>query len=101
MSSSPVAANYSLLTLYVIDYFFRSSRHCSDVGKLIGCPIIHVNADNPEVSGQNLILLCRFEISVNFLVFLRAIKFSFGRHFSQESIKFKISVSSGLPIYEN
>ena len=27
----------------------RSSRYSSDVVKMIGCPVIHVNAENPEV----------------------------------------------------
>lgn len=26
----------------------RSSRYSSDVGKMIGCPVLHVNGDNPE-----------------------------------------------------
>ena len=27
----------------------RSSLHCSDVAKMTGCPVIHVNGDHPEV----------------------------------------------------
>ena len=30
-------------------YFIRSSRYSSDVGKMIECPIFHVNGDYPEV----------------------------------------------------
>ena len=27
----------------------RSSLYCTDIGKMTGCPIIHVNGENPEV----------------------------------------------------
>ena len=30
--------------------FCRSSRYSSDVGKMIGCPVLHVNGANPEVN---------------------------------------------------
>ena len=30
--------------------FVRSSRYSSDVGKMIECPVFHVNGDYPEVS---------------------------------------------------
>ena len=30
-------------------FFIRSSRYSSDVGKMIECPIFHVNGDYPEV----------------------------------------------------
>jgi 2-oxoglutarate dehydrogenase complex dehydrogenase (E1) component-like enzyme len=30
--------------------FIRSSRYSSDVGKMIECPVFHVNGDYPEVS---------------------------------------------------
>ncbi|XP_029472672.1 probable 2-oxoglutarate dehydrogenase E1 component DHKTD1, mitochondrial [Rhinatrema bivittatum] len=26
----------------------RSSLHCSDIGKIVGCAVVHVNADDPE-----------------------------------------------------
>ena len=29
--------------------FCRSSRYCSDISKMVGCPVIHVNGDYPEV----------------------------------------------------
>lgn len=28
--------------------FSRSAMYASDVGKMIGCPILHVNGDYPE-----------------------------------------------------
>lgn len=34
----------------VLDLFCRSSRYSSDVGKMIGCPVLHVNGANPEVN---------------------------------------------------
>ena len=34
--------------------FFRSSRYCSDVVKMINCPVIHVNGDYPEVTMETL-----------------------------------------------
>lgn len=30
-------------------FFCRSSRYCSDISKMVGCPVIHVNGDYPEV----------------------------------------------------
>lgn len=30
-------------------YFIRSSRYSSDIGKMIECPVFHVNGDYPEV----------------------------------------------------
>lgn len=28
--------------------YFRSSPYCTDVGRVVGCPIFHVNVDDPE-----------------------------------------------------
>lgn len=36
----------------------RSSRYCSDVGKMVGAPVIHVNGDYPEVSCFCFHLFC-------------------------------------------
>ena len=33
----------------------RSSAYCSDVGKMIGCPVIRVNGADPEVSVDHLV----------------------------------------------
>lgn len=37
----------------------RSTTWCSDIAKGVDIPIIHVNADEPEVVNDNSIFLCR------------------------------------------
>jgi 2-oxoglutarate dehydrogenase complex dehydrogenase (E1) component-like enzyme len=34
--------------------FSRSSVYASDIGKVIGCPILHVNGDYPEGKCQSI-----------------------------------------------
>lgn len=47
--SSPVQANLSNNIGYTTPASFsRSSLYASDIGKAIGCPILHVNGDHPE-----------------------------------------------------
>ena len=40
----------TLLCQSYIRFIKRSSHHVSDVGKMNGNPVIHVNGDRPEVS---------------------------------------------------
>ena len=48
----------------------RSSHHCSDVAKMIGAPVIHVNGDSPLVSCDNLMQswVCTVGIFLHFLL---------------------------------
>lgn len=61
----------------IITLSFRSSLYTSDVGKMIGCPVFHVNGDNPEVSTAYIISLHFFFsfISVFFFLFLVKVEF--------------------------
>ena len=38
---------YSIMIVFLV--ICRSSMYSSDVGKMIGCPVLHVNGDHPEV----------------------------------------------------
>lgn len=38
----------------------RSSEYCSDIGKSAACPILHVNADYPEVSANLFLIASKF-----------------------------------------
>ena len=41
-----------------LSMFYRSSMYSSDVGKMIGCPVLHVNGDNPEVLYTSRCVTC-------------------------------------------
>ncbi len=36
----------------LLNHFFRSSHHVSDIAKMNGNPVLHVNADHPEVNAS-------------------------------------------------
>ena len=40
---------FGIMSDIFMHFFIRSSRYSSDVGKMIECPIFHVNGDYPEV----------------------------------------------------
>ena len=65
--------------------------YSSDVGKMIGCPVLHVNGDNPEVLYTSL--YCRF-----FFIQMRAKYFALEADVTQ-SISAPLSNSLHLSEY--